>query len=130
MKLKISGRITMAEEAYLTRRVSFSAMHELSNPTLSDEENQRIFGKCFRTHGHNYFLEVTVRGPIDPFTGLCCDRDRLADVLKKEVVDRFNGTHLNHHFKSTTGEELAREFYAILHEKLKPLNLVSVRLQE
>jgi 6-pyruvoyltetrahydropterin/6-carboxytetrahydropterin synthase len=120
----------MAEKAYLTRRVTFSAMHELSSPALSEKENLEIFGKCYRLHGHNYFLEATVKGEIDSLTGLCCDRDYLEDVMQKEIVAKFDGINLNDAFASTTGEQLAREFYEILIQKLKPLDLVCVRLQE
>jgi 6-pyruvoyltetrahydropterin/6-carboxytetrahydropterin synthase len=120
----------MADTAYLTRRVTFSAMHALGSESLSDEENRSIFGKCFRTHGHDYFLEATVKGFIDKDSGLSCDRDFLEDVLQKEVVDRFNKTHLNDTFGNTTGENLVRAFFDLLSEKLKPLHLVAVRVQE
>lgn len=120
----------MATEAYLTLRVEISALHELKNSELSEKENLKIFGKCFRTHGHNYFLEATVKGSVDKNSGLCCNRDLFEDILKKEIVQKFNGKDLNSFFKSTTGEDLALEFYNILFSKLKPLNLVWVRLQE
>jgi 6-pyruvoyltetrahydropterin/6-carboxytetrahydropterin synthase len=120
----------MADTAFLTKRVSFSAMHALGSDTLSEEKNREIFGKCFRTHGHDYFLEVTVRGAIDADSGLCCDRDFLEDILHREIVDRFHKTHLNDTFGNTTGENLAREFFDLLRKKLKPLHLVSVRVQE
>jgi len=119
-----------APTADLTKRVMISAMHELGSPDLSNEENRRIFGKCCNLHGHNYYLEVTVRGPIDDASGLCCDRDFFEDVLQTEIVNRFHGTNLNDHLKSTTGEELAREFFEILEGRLRPLNLIYVRLQE
>jgi len=130
MRPKICGLTTMADKAFLTKRVMVSAMHELKSDSLSEAENLRIFGKCYKTHGHNYYLEATVEGAIDSASGLSCDRDFFDDVLKKEIVDTYSGTHLNQHFKSTTGEELAREFYGILFVKLKPLKLVHVRLQE
>lgn len=120
----------MVESAHLTRRIMFSAMHELSSSALSEKRNIEIFGKCYKTHGHDYYLEVTVRGEIDRVSGLCCDRDALDDILTAEIVKKFSGAHLNHHFKSTTGEELAREFYELLEQKLKPMELVRVRLQE
>src|ERR1700722_7716924 len=113
---------------YLTKRVMFSSMHELGNPQLTPEENRQIFGKCYRTHGHDYHLEVTVRGEIDSNSGLCCDRDRIDAILEVEIVKRFNGVHLNRIFKSTSGEDLAREFYDVLKGKVQ--GLVMVRLQE
>ncbi len=69
---------------YVTRRAEFSATHFYLNPDLSPEENRRVFGKCNnpRGHGHNYALEVTVAGHIDPSTGMVggpgvLDRDEL-----------------------------------------------------
>jgi 6-pyruvoyltetrahydropterin/6-carboxytetrahydropterin synthase len=120
----------MDHNAYLTLRVEVSALHELKNPNLSDAENKKIFGKCFRTHGHNYYLEATVKGAIDVESGLCCNRDLFQDILNTQIVRKFNGQDLNNFFKSTTGENLAREFFEILSPKLKPMNLVWVRLQE
>jgi 6-pyruvoyltetrahydropterin/6-carboxytetrahydropterin synthase len=116
--------------AYLTKRVMFSAMHELRSPHLSDAENREVFGKCYGTHGHNYYVEATVKGTINSKSGLICDRDYFDDVLSRDVVNRFSGKHMNKIFASTTGEDLAREIFNDLKEKLKPLQLVCVRLQE
>ena len=54
----------------ICRREEFSAAHRIHNDELSEEENDRLFGPCHRTHGHNYELEVTVAGPLDPRTGM------------------------------------------------------------
>ena len=68
---------------YLTRRADFSASHYYHDPQLSAEENARVFGKCanLNGHGHNYVLEVTVKGEVDPKTG---QRNRLSGVLDRE----------------------------------------------
>jgi 6-pyruvoyltetrahydropterin/6-carboxytetrahydropterin synthase len=121
---------TGAHTAHLTRRVMIRSMHALGNPQLSDTENLRIFGKCYKTHGHHYYVEATVEGEIDRKSGLCCDRDRFDDVLQNEIVTRFDGVHLNDFFKSTSGEDLAREFFVILKKALAPVSLVSVRVHE
>lgn len=120
----------MGDRAYLTKQVSISAQHELKSPALSEEENRRNFGKCFRLHGHDYKIEVTVEGFIDKDSGLICDRDFFDNILEKEVVSRFDKTNLNDFFPSTTGEALAKEFYQLLVEKLKPLKLVQVGVHE
>ena len=62
-------------DAYLTIRTHFAAAHRLARPELSQEENELIYGKCARPHGHghNYLVDVTVRGSIDPRTGMVCD---------------------------------------------------------
>ncbi len=60
---------------YLTRKCEFSASHYYHNPDFTPEENQRVFGKCanLNGHGHNYTLEVTVKGEVDPTTGFVVD---------------------------------------------------------
>ena len=64
----------------VSRRESFNAAHQLRDPGLSDEENQRLFGKCANLHGHNYVLEVVVAGEIDRATGYVLDLKQLSDV--------------------------------------------------
>ncbi|MDQ3557115.1 MAG: 6-carboxytetrahydropterin synthase [Gemmatimonadota bacterium] len=80
----------------VTRRMHFSAAHRLHNPELSDEENQRIFGLCNNPHwhGHNYELDVTVEGPVDPATGYVLDLGRLRD-LADEVIRDLDHRNLN-----------------------------------
>src|ERR1035438_8381123 len=69
---------------YLTRKCEFSASHYYHNPEFSAEENQRIFGKCanLNGHGHNYTLEVTVKGAIDPKTGFVVDLKELKETAE------------------------------------------------
>src|SRR3954449_829486 len=82
---------------YLTRKAEFSAAHYYHNPHWSAEENQRIFGKCanLNGHGHNYTLEVTVKGEIDPRTGFVVDLKDLKDTMEREVVAAMDHRHLN-----------------------------------
>jgi 6-pyruvoyltetrahydropterin/6-carboxytetrahydropterin synthase len=84
-------------EAYLTISTHFSAAHRLALPTLSYEENVEIYGKCARPHGHghNYHLEVTVRGQIDPRTGMLADLGDLQRAIDDHVVEPFDHTFLN-----------------------------------
>ena len=86
-----------AMEAYLTISTHFSAAHRLAHPNLSNEENTEIYGKCARPngHGHNYHLEVTVKGEIDPRTGMIVDLDALNQVVEDYVVEPFDHTFLN-----------------------------------
>ena len=69
----------------VTRAYHFSAAHQLANPALSDEENARIYGQCFRQHGHNYGLEVTVAGALDPATGMSVDLSVVDAAVKTAV---------------------------------------------
>lgn len=84
-------------EAYLTISTHFSAAHRLAHPDLSFEDNCEIYGKCARPngHGHNYHLEVTVKGEVDSRTGMIVDLDGLQRVIDDYVVEPFDHTFLN-----------------------------------
>lgn len=84
-------------EAYLTISTHFSAAHRLALPHLSYEENYDIYGKCARVngHGHNYQVEVTVKGQIDPRTGMIVDLVALQDAVNHHVIEPFDHTFLN-----------------------------------
>ena len=77
---------------YLTRKAEFSASHFYHNPAFTPEENARIFGKCNNPngHGHNYTLEVTVKGPVDPKSGFVVDLKQLKDIMSREVLDTLD----------------------------------------
>ncbi|MEM7555523.1 MAG: 6-carboxytetrahydropterin synthase [Cyanobacteria bacterium P01_A01_bin.84] len=84
-------------EAYLTISTHFSAAHRLASPHLSDEKNFEIYGKCARTHGHghNYHLEVTVKGEIDQRTGMIADLGDLNKIIEDYVLEPFDHSFLN-----------------------------------
>ncbi len=84
-------------EAYLTTSTHFSAAHRLAHPNLSYEENCEIYGKCARPngHGHNYHMEVTVKGEIEPRTGMIVDLAAMQQVIQDQVLDPFDHTFLN-----------------------------------
>ncbi|MDX2096800.1 MAG: 6-carboxytetrahydropterin synthase [Leptolyngbyaceae cyanobacterium bins.59] len=84
-------------EAYLTISTHFSAAHRLARPDLSYEENCEIYGKCARPngHGHNYHLEVTIKGAIDPRTGMIADLVAFQKAVDDYVVEPFDHTFLN-----------------------------------
>jgi len=77
------------------RRESFNAAHQLCDPDLSDEENQRLFGKCVNLHGHNYVLEVVVAGEVDQATGYVLDLKVLSNVIKTHVICDVDHHNLN-----------------------------------
>jgi 6-pyruvoyltetrahydropterin/6-carboxytetrahydropterin synthase len=81
----------------LTRRYSFAASHRLCRPDWSEPENYRVFGKCANPygHGHNYLLEVTVSGAVDPATGMIINLADLDAVVKTKVLDAFDHVYLN-----------------------------------
>ena len=84
-------------EVTVTRRLQFNAAHRVHNPALSEAENQRVFGKCNNPngHGHNYTLDVSVRGPIDARTGYVVDLGALKALVTTHVVDYIDHHNLN-----------------------------------
>lgn len=81
----------------VTRRVHFNAAHRLHNPALSDADNARLFGPCNNPnfHGHNYELDVSVAGEIDPPTGFVADLGAVKRVVEERVVARLDHRNLN-----------------------------------
>lgn len=119
----------------VTRSYHFSAAHQLANAALTDEENARIYGQCFRRHGHNYGLEVTVTGGLDPVTGMSVDLGVVDAAVKAAVLDRVDHYDLSATVPAlagviTTGENLARVFYRWLEAALPPGRLRRVAVVE
>ena len=120
----------------LTRRYRFSASHRLHNADLSEAENWRLYGKCSnpRGHGHNYILEVTVAGLVDPATGMIANLGELDPFVEREVVEPFDYKYLNEEvdaFRESvpTTENVCREIYRRL--KTFPVGrLERVRIEE
>ncbi|MBI3085168.1 MAG: 6-carboxytetrahydropterin synthase [candidate division NC10 bacterium] len=108
----------------VTKRVEFCAAHRYANPRWSEEENQRVFGKCGNVHGHNYILEVTVEGQPSPDTGMVIDLKALKDLIVEAVVDRFDHKDLNQDVpyfkeKNPTPENLAVVIWELLEPRLE-----------
>jgi 6-pyruvoyltetrahydropterin/6-carboxytetrahydropterin synthase len=123
-------------KAYLTRRYRFSASHRLHSSDLSDKENREIYGKCNNPygHGHNYFLEVTVSGPVDQDTGMVCNLVDLDGFVGREVLSRYDLENLNtlqEFVKNVpTTENLCVEIYEIMQRGFHFAHLERVRLEE
>ena len=126
-------------EAFLTIRGHFAAAHRLAREELSASENEEIYGKCARPHGHghNYLLDVTVRGQIDPRSGMLCDLAALQKLLDEEVLEPFDHTFLNKDvpFFATcvpTAENIALHIADRLKAPIADLgaSLHKIRLQE
>ena len=126
-------------EAFLTIRTHFAAAHRLARPELSQDENEAIYGKCARPHGHghNYLLDVTVRGRIDARTGMVADLAVLQQLVEDLVVEPFDHTFLNKdvaHFGQCvpTAENIALHIADLLQAPIATTgaSLHKVRLQE
>jgi 6-pyruvoyltetrahydropterin/6-carboxytetrahydropterin synthase len=123
--------------AHVTRRVHFSAGHRLHNPSFDDERNRETYGLCNRPngHGHNYDLEVTVEGEVDPETGFVMDLKRLKALLGRTVLADLDHANLNLDVAWLDGvipttENLAVAIWGQLDGHLGSVRLVSIRLWE
>ncbi len=119
----------------VTRSYHFSAGHRLENAALSEEENARIYGQCYRQHGHNYLLEVTVGGELDPVTGMSADLATVDAAVQTAVLGRVDHYDLSATVPGlsgviTTGESLARTFWQWLEPVLPPGRLRRVAVIE
>jgi 6-pyruvoyltetrahydropterin/6-carboxytetrahydropterin synthase len=130
-----NGAGAAATTILVSRRESFNAAHQLSDPRLSDDENERLFGKCARLHGHNYVLEVVVGGQLDPSTGYVLDLKRLADIIDRCVIRDVDHRNLNTDVpwlegRIPTAENLALACWERIRPELPEGSLRSVRVWE
>lgn len=102
----------------LTRRYWFAASHRLHSPHLDEKENARIYGKCANPygHGHNYVVEVTLAGPVDPATGMVAHLGELDEFVEHEVLEELDHKNLNEEVAAfrervPTAENLCIEIY-------------------
>ena len=122
---------------FITRREVFSASHRVYNDKLSDAENEKIFGKCSNPngHGHNYILEVIVKGEVNPETGYVIDLKILKKIIIENVVGRLDHKNLNLdvdflHGKIPSAENIAIGIWNQLADKLPAGELHSIKLYE
>ena len=123
-------------ENFVERRYHFAASHRLHTSKLSEEENQRVYGKCSNPygHGHNYVLEVTVTGPVDPETGMIANLAELDPFVQSEVIEPFDQKYLNEEVAEfreqvPTTENVCREIFRRL-KRFPQARLERVRVEE
>jgi len=121
----------------VTARLGFSAAHRLNNPARDAEWNRQTYDKCDNPggHGHNYSMEVSVEGTINPETGMVIDLKRLKDIMRREVIDQVDHKNLNTDVPFLDGviptaENLARAFWERLAPAILEGRLHSLVLQE
>ena len=126
-----------APQVTVTRRLHFAAAHRVHNAALSDEENRRVYGKCNNPnwHGHNYILDVSVRGPLDERTGYVMDLSRVKDIVTRCVIDKVDHRNLNlevDFLRDTipTTENVVVAFWRELEPALRPAVLSRLVLWE
>lgn len=124
----------MTGAAYSTRRFAFAAGHRYWVDAWSAAENERRFGRLTVPHGHNYTLDVTVRGPLDERTGMVIDLGELKRIVTDAVVERFDHADLNadslFRGRVPTTENLAIVVWELLAPKLGSERLWRIRVWE
>lgn len=110
---------------YISRKVEFCASHRLYNPTFSEEKNEALYGRCNNPngHGHNYVLEVTLKGTVDADTGMVMDLKALKDLLEEEIIEKVDHKNLNVDVEFLAGviptaENVVASFWKILEPRL------------
>ncbi len=122
MAVSLVTKTAVKKMVEITRREEFSASHRLHDPDLTDEENVELYGACNNLygHGHNYALEVCVRGEV-PQSGMVMDLNVLQGILGEEVVSRLDHKHLNHDVDFLGGVVTTAENIAIaIYERIEP----------
>jgi len=122
----------MGEKVSVFREEHFNAAHRLNNAKWTELENQRIFGKCNlpNYHGHNYVLIVKVMGEIDPETGYVIDMKLLSDLIRDNILNKFDHKNLNldvPEFKELNPS--AENIAVVIHNLLRPLLSEHLSLQ-
>ena len=124
-------------QVYITRVEKFNAAHKLWVDDWSEEKNFEVFGKCANKnwHGHNYRLEVTVKGSPDPVTGFVIDAKKLGKIMQREVTEHLDHKNLNLDVdfikgKQPTSENLTIFIWERLKNHLDTCELYSVKLFE
>jgi 6-pyruvoyltetrahydropterin/6-carboxytetrahydropterin synthase len=123
-------------KAYFGRRYKLSASHRLHADALSREENEAAYGKCNNPHGHghNYVIEVLTAGEVDPETGMVVNMTVLDEVVREQVLERFDHTNLNLDplfvNQVPTTENLCKAVYELLDSRFSPVSLSRVRVEE
>ena len=121
----------------ISRIVRFNAAHRVFNPSFTDEENLRLFGKCSNPnwHGHNYTLEITVEGEVEPSTGFVVNLADVKRVAEREIVDAIDHKNLNLDVPFMSGtipttENLVLACWRVLAPAVAPARLAKLKLWE
>ncbi len=122
--------------AYLSRRYVISASHRLYSEAYNEEKNRAVYGKCSNPHGHghNYVIEVTVGGQVDPVTGMVCNLADLDNCVQNTVIARFDHTNLNFDDRFASQVPTTENFCIAIHDLLAEhfvhADLERVRVEE
>lgn len=121
---------------YITRRERFSSAHKLFNENISNDDNERLFGKCYELHGHNYELFITVTGTINKISGFVIDLKDLKQIIQNKIIVKLDHQYINEvdFMKNTitTTENLCLAIWNELDQPIKQLGgkLYKVKIKE
>tara|TARA_B100000902_G_scaffold395257_1_gene453458 strand:- start:3012 stop:3416 length:405 start_codon:yes stop_codon:yes gene_type:complete len=121
---------------YITRRERFSSAHKLFNENISNDDNDKLFGKCHKLHGHNYELFITVTGTINKISGFVIDLKDLKQIIQNKVIIKLDHQYINEvdFMKNTitTTENLCLAIWNELDQPIKQLGgkLYKVKIKE
>tara|TARA_Y100001968_G_C19401994_1_gene741517 strand:+ start:321 stop:719 length:399 start_codon:yes stop_codon:yes gene_type:complete len=121
---------------YITRRERFSSAHRLFNEQLTEEDNQKLFGKCYDFHGHNYELFITVTGSVKKTSGFIIDLKDLKEIINKKVISKLDHKVINDvdfmKGKITTTENLCIAIWSEISESITKLGaqLHKIKIKE
>ena len=136
---RVGAPSTLAPVAHLSRRYRFSASHRLHVSALDEERNRTLFGKCNNPfgHGHNYFVQVTLAGPIDPETGMVVNLGDLDAFAARELLACFDLANLNEHPRFQTAVPSTENLCVLLWEifarfpgEYRSARLLRLRIEE
>lgn len=137
MTLQVNSKVKMSNKVAVYRKEHFNAAHRLHNPAWTEEKNNTVFGLCNNPnyHGHNYDLVVKLVGEPDAETGYVMDLKLLSDLVKEEILNRFDHKNLNldtveFATLNPTAENIAVVIYNLLRPKLDAKLSLSIRLYE
>ncbi len=130
----------MAPKVYVTRRETFSACHRLHAVKLSDKQNEELFGKCnnLNGHGHNYTVEVTVKGEVDPWTGMVINIVDLKKIMDESIMNQLDHKNIDldvkwfreNHVVSTTENLAVFIWHGVQHRLPKTTKLHEIKVWE
>lgn len=137
MTLQVNSKVKMSNKVAVYRKEHFNAAHRLHNPAWTEEKNNTVFGLCNNPnyHGHNYDLVVKLVGEPDAETGYVMDLKLLSDLVKEEILNRFDHKNLNldtveFATLNPTAENIVVVIYNLLRPKLDAKLSLSIRLYE
>ena len=122
--------------AIITKKYKFCAAHKYNNINWSKEKNVKVFGDDWKIHGHNYTLEISLKGPIDKDTGFVIDLKYFNELVQTEVINILDHSHIENDIlwfknKMPSSENLTVYIWEILNNKIKlPVKLDRIKIKE